>query len=210
MAGIQASSQKLISKGKERKDAETLASAGVKYRLSLLLTTFFSSSASRHSSTKKCTWHLPPPRHPSSLIPSHPIPSHSSLQAKDGDKVMLMLSEAGHKEAAEAAKRAEQSKSRDLSTEAAKLKEQHRDGAGPANAGDKRHDQASSGVSVLEGEGTKEEGAFLVHATRGKTRCTVAASPDSTVTTSSPPHLWHVAHSCPPALFHKGAHVDSP
>ena len=121
-----------------------------------------------------------------------------------------MLSEAGHKEAAEAAKRAEQSTGRDLSAEAAKLKEQHRDGAGPANAGDKKHEQASSGVSVLEGEGTKEEGAFLVHATRGKTRCTVAASPDSTVTTSSPPHLWHVAHSCPPALFHKGAHVDSP
>jgi hypothetical protein len=98
-----------------------------------------------------------------------------------------MLSEAGHKEAAEAAKRAEQSTGRDLSAEAAKLKEQHRDGAGPANAGDKKHEQASSGVSVLEGEGTKEEGAFLVHATRGKTRCTVAASPDSTVTKRPPP-----------------------
>jgi hypothetical protein len=51
MAGIQASSQKLILKGKERKDAETLASAGVKYRLPLLLATLFLSPASQLSST---------------------------------------------------------------------------------------------------------------------------------------------------------------
>lgn len=94
---------------------------------------------------------------------------------------MLMLSEAGHKEAAQAEKKAEEKKSRELATQAAKLKDDHRNGKGVG--GTDRDGELSGSVvsSVIEGEGVKEEGAFLVHATRGKTRCTIASGPDSTV-----------------------------
>ena len=101
-------------------------------------------------------------------------------QAKEGDKMMLMLSEAGHKEATEALKKAEHDRGKQLAAEAAKVQQEHRDGT--CSGVDPQAPQSS--LVILEGEGVNEPGAFLVHVTRGKTRCTVAASAESTVTTS--------------------------
>lgn len=108
VTGVSCVSQKLIYKGKERKDTDSIASSGI----------------------------------------------------KSGDKVMLMLSEAGHKELkAQEEKQARDKRAREAA-EAQRLKESHRDGGGDEAV--RSAGAVSNTFSIIDEDGADAEGASIV------------------------------------------------
>ena len=114
--GASVASQKIIFKGKERRDVETLAASGI----------------------------------------------------KSGDKLMLMMSEAGHKEAAAAALQRAKDESRRQAAEAQKLKE-----AAPEESAPVRTTAADAGLVETVDEMEVDEGSdntnkYIIRVVRGK------------------------------------------